>query len=160
MSSQQETPQQLIARVNQRLADRIASGLVEIRDGIPVSLDNVRFDTNFWTEPRVRVSYKKEVVSKSTRTPLYLLRTRKHKSTTYTGKAFSYRICKHCGDTFEWPDCKDKRRDLCLHCAQVNRGQRSGHARRKGTPLEKDRKPWVKLGISRSSWYAKGLHRK
>lgn len=29
----------------------------------------------------------------------------------------------------------------------------SGKARRKGTPLEHDREPWVELGISRRTWY-------
>ena len=32
-------------------------------------------------------------------------------------------------------------------------GIKSGETRRKGTPLEQDREPWVKLGISRSTWY-------
>ena len=33
------------------------------------------------------------------------------------------------------------------------RGLRSGKARRKGTPLENDRQPWVAAGVSRKTWY-------
>ena len=33
------------------------------------------------------------------------------------------------------------------------RGIRSGKVRRKGTPLENDRQPWVAAGVSRMTWY-------
>ena len=36
---------------------------------------------------------------------------------------------------------------------QAARGKRSGAARRKGTPLEQDRTPWVTAGVSRRTWY-------
>ena len=38
------------------------------------------------------------------------------------------------------------------------RGIRSGAARRKGTPLEDDRRPWESMGISRAWWYRKYRH--
>ena len=37
--------------------------------------------------------------------------------------------------------------------AQAWRGTRSGESRRKGTPLEFDRRPWLKQGISKAWWY-------
>lgn len=33
------------------------------------------------------------------------------------------------------------------------RGVRSGVSRRKGTPLENDRQPWIAKGVSRATWY-------
>ena len=42
---------------------------------------------------------------------------------------------------------------------QSCRGKRSGAARRKGTPLEHDSEPWQALGISRRTWYNRGLHK-
>ena len=36
---------------------------------------------------------------------------------------------------------------------QAARGRESGKARRAGTPLEANRAPWAKLGISRAWWY-------
>ena len=42
---------------------------------------------------------------------------------------------------------------------QSCRGKRSGAARRKGTPLEHDSEPWKALGISRRTWYRRGLHK-
>ena len=36
---------------------------------------------------------------------------------------------------------------------QAKRGRLSGQSRRRGTPLEDDRKPWLGLGISRKTWY-------
>ena len=42
--------------------------------------------------------------------------------------------------------------------AQTRRGVRSGQVRREGTPLEHDREPWQALGISRRTWYRRGLH--
>ena len=37
--------------------------------------------------------------------------------------------------------------------AQSWRGTWSGASRRRGTPLEKDRRPWESMGISRATWY-------
>ena len=36
---------------------------------------------------------------------------------------------------------------------QSARGRKSGEARRKGTALERDRRPWESMGISRATWY-------
>ena len=36
---------------------------------------------------------------------------------------------------------------------QAARGRKSGAKRREGTPLETDREPWVREGMSRSTWY-------
>ena len=38
------------------------------------------------------------------------------------------------------------------------RGIKSGKARRKGTPLEDDRSPWLSMGISRAWWYRRYRH--
>ena len=35
------------------------------------------------------------------------------------------------------------------------RGIKSGAARRKGTPLEDDPRPWEFMGVSRATWYRK-----
>ena len=37
--------------------------------------------------------------------------------------------------------------------AQSWRGTWSGASRRRGTPLENDRRPWESMGISRATWY-------
>lgn len=42
---------------------------------------------------------------------------------------------------------------------QAARGRKSGASRRKGTLLENDREPWVKEGISRSTWYRRQAKR-
>ena len=39
--------------------------------------------------------------------------------------------------------------------AQRRRGMKSGKVRRRGTPLEHDREPWIAEGISRAWWYRK-----
>lgn len=36
---------------------------------------------------------------------------------------------------------------------QAARGRKSGESRRKGTPLEHDREPWIEQGVSRATWY-------
>lgn len=48
-----------------------------------------------------------------------------------------------------WPDCGPQG----FRAEQAARGQLSGQARRSGTPLEHDSKPWEKEGISRRTWY-------
>lgn len=41
---------------------------------------------------------------------------------------------------------------------QSARGRRRRELQRKGTPLENDRQPWLKLGISKAWWYRKYRH--
>ena len=41
---------------------------------------------------------------------------------------------------------------------QAARGIKGGAARRKGTPLEDDQRPWESMGISRAWWYRKYRH--
>ncbi len=43
---------------------------------------------------------------------------------------------------------------------QAARGRKSGAARRKGTALEHDRKPWLAEGVSRATWYRHRRHQK
>ena len=41
---------------------------------------------------------------------------------------------------------------------QSARGRRRRELQHKGTPLENDRQPWLKLGISKAWWYRKYRH--